>query len=406
MKSVLRKIMLVVIVIALLIATVPAYHYYRYFASHVSTDDAYVDGSIALISARIPGTVGRLFVMENWRVNAGDPLLELDPRDYKVRYDQAQAQLERARQSVDQNFAQLEAAEAGAKLAGTQMNQAKIDFDRAQELRKEGVVSREAYDQANTAWQVAVADLALAEHQVQQARAALGGSADATGGAADAIGADHTHYDRPIVAQAQAMLEGAKLDLSYTVLRAPLSGIITRKSVHVGNRIQPGEPLMALVPTDRLYITANYKETQLTDVRVGQPAEVEADIYPGFVYKAHIDSISVGTGAAFALLPPENATGNWVKVVQRVPVKIVLNQPPPPDKPLRIGLSVEVSIDISNTNGALLTSTLQNLYQQHGKVNLEGAPANSPNGTQNQMQPASPGDVVAPLTRDQTTLQH
>src|ERR1700730_15122116 len=148
MKSVLRKILLVVVVIVLLMASVPAFHYYKYFTSHVSTDDAYVDGSVALISARIPGTVGRLFVMENWRVNAGDPLPELDPRDYKVRFDQAQAQLERARQSVDQNFAQLEAAEAGAKLAGTQMNQAKIDFDRAQELRKEGVVSRQFYDQA------------------------------------------------------------------------------------------------------------------------------------------------------------------------------------------------------------------------------------------------------------------
>jgi membrane fusion protein (multidrug efflux system) len=214
---------------------------------------------------------------------------------------------------------------------------------------------------------------------------------------------DHTHYDRPIVQQAQAMLEGAKLDLSYTVLRAPLSGIITRKSVHVGNRIQPGEPLMALVPTDRLYITANYKETQLTDVRVGQPADVVADLYPGFVYKAHVDSISVGTGAAFALLPPENATGNWVKVVQRVPVKIVLNQQPPPDKPLRIGLSVEVTIDINNTRGPLLTSTLQTLYQHHGKVNLEGTP---PENSQRQMQPASPGDIVTPLTPEQPAIQH
>jgi membrane fusion protein (multidrug efflux system) len=397
MKSVLRKILMVVIVVALLIAIVPAYHYYKYFTSHISTDDAYVDGSIALISSRIPGTVGRLFVMENWRVNVGDPLLELDPRDYKVRYDQAHAQLERARQSVDQNFAQLEAAEAGEKLAASQLNQAKIDFQRARELRQEGVVSREFYDQANTAMAVATADVALADHQVQQARAALGGN--------DAVGADHTHYDRPIVEQAQAALEGAKLDLSYTVLRAPLTGIITRKSVHVGNRIQPGEPLMALVPTDRLYITANFKETQLTNVRVGQPAEVEADIYPGHIYKAHVDSISVGTGAAFALLPPENATGNWVKVVQRVPVKIELNQPPPLDKPLRVGLSVEVTIDISNTSGPLLTSTLQSLYQQRGKVNLESAPENSGQG---QMQPpASPGDVLQrPPPPDQPQIQH
>jgi membrane fusion protein (multidrug efflux system) len=392
MKSVLRKIMLVVVVIVLLMAIVPAFHYYKYFTSHVSTDDAYVDGSVALISARIPGTVRRLYVMENWRVNAGDPLLELDPRDYQVRLDQAQAQLERARQSVDQSFAQLEAAQAGAGLAGSQLNQAKIDFERARELRKEGVVSREFYDQAETAMRVALADQALAQHQVQQARAALGGESPE--------GADHTTYNRPIVEQAQAALEGAKLDLSYTVLRAPLTGIITRKSVHVGNRIQPGEPLMALVPTDRLYITANFKETQLTKVRVGQPADVEADIYPGFIYKAHIDSISVGTGAAFALLPPENATGNWVKVVQRVPVKIVLNQPPPADKPLRMGLSVEVTVDISDTSGPLLTSTLQSQYQ-HGTVQLEGAPplTNQP--------PASPGDILLrPANPSQPEMQH
>jgi membrane fusion protein (multidrug efflux system) len=396
MKSVLRKILFVVIVIALLIAIAPAYHYYQYFSTHVSTDDAYVDGSIALISSRIPGTVGRLYVMENWRVNAGDPLLELDPRDYMVRYDQAQAQLERARQSVDQNLAQLEAAEAGERLAASQLNQAKIDFERAEALRREGVVSREFYDQANTAMAVATADVALADHQVQQARAALGGK--------DSVATDHTtDYNRPIVEQAQAALEGAKLDLSYTVLHAPLNGIITRKSVHVGNRIQPGEPLMALVPTDRLYITANYKETQLTNVRVGQPADVEADIYPGFIYKAHVDSISVGTGAAFALLPPENATGNWVKVVQRVPVKVVLNQPPPADKPLRMGLSVEVTIDISNTTGPLLTSTLQSQYQQHnGKVNMEGAPENS----QGQMQPSAPDEVNSPVSPEQPAIQH
>jgi membrane fusion protein, multidrug efflux system len=370
MKSVVRKILLVVVVVALLAAIIPGYHYYKYFTSHVSTDDAYVDGSVALISSRIPGTVARLYVMENWHVNAGDPILALDPRDYQVRLDQAEAQMARAHQSVDQNFAQLEAAQAGGRLADSQLNQAKIDFERARELRKEGVVSREFYDQAETAMRVALADQALANHQVQQARAALGGDVITE--------VDHARYNRPIVQQAQAALDGAKLDLSYTNLRAPLNGIITRKSVHVGNRIQPGEPLMALVPTDRLYITANFKETQLTGVRVGQPADVVADIYPGYVYKAHVDSISVGTGAAFALLPPENATGNWVKVVQRVPVKVILNQPAPLDKPMRMGLSVEVTIDIGDTSGPLLTSTLQNAYQhEHGSVHMEGAPDSS-----------------------------
>lgn len=281
------------------------------------------------------------------------------------------------------------------------MSQAQIDFERAKQLRTQGVVSREFYDQAVTAQRVALADQALAQHQVEQARAALGADVTENGGQ------DHAHYDRAIVQQAQAALEGAKLDLSYTEIRAPLSGIITRKSVHVGNRIQPGEPLLAIVPVDRLYVTANFKETQLTDVHVNQPATVEADIYPGYIYKAHVDSISVGTGAAFALLPPENATGNWVKVVQRVPVKVVLNEPPPADKPLRMGLSVEVNIDISNTSGPLLSSTLQNLYDQH-KGNTASGPENL-QGTQQPLQSAPgngenpPSDATLP---DQATLQH
>lgn len=356
MKGLIRKGLLVIAAIALLIALVPTWHYYKFLTAHVSTDDAYVDGTVALVSSRISGTVVKLYIEENWRVNGGDLLLTLDPRDYQVRVDAAEAQLARAKQSIDQLFAQLDAAEAGLKLADSQLIQARLDYDRAKQLRTEGVVSIEYYDQATTALRVALADRALADHQVQQARAALGSDVDHEG-----------RYQRPIVEQAQASLEAAKLDLSYTQLRAPLSGIITRKNVHPGNRIQPGEPLMAIVPVGRLYVTANYKETQLTDVRVGQPAEIEADIYPGFIYHGHVDSISVGTGAAFALLPPENATGNWVKVVQRVPVKVVLNEPPPADKPLRMGLSVEVTIDIADRTGPLLSSTLQHQYQlQHG----------------------------------------
>jgi membrane fusion protein (multidrug efflux system) len=295
--------------------------------------------------------------MENWGVKAGDLLLTLDPRDYQVRMAQAEAQLARAKQSVDELYAQLQAAEAGVSLAGSQLRETQLDFNRAKALREQNVVSTQFYDQATTAMRVALADQALAEHQLQQARAALGG---------DMV--DHARYDRPIVQQAEAVLEATKLDLSYTEVRSPITGIITRKSVHVGNRIQPGEPLMALVPVDRLYVTANFKETQLTDVRVGQPADIQADIYPGFVYRGHVDSISVGTGAAFALLPPENATGNWVKVVQRVPVKVVLNEKPPSDKQLRMGLSVEVTVDITDKRGPLLSSKLQQTYQGRQEI--------------------------------------
>ena len=216
-----------------------------------------------------------------------------------------------------------------------------------------------------------MADESLAEHQLTQAQAALGTQTD-----------DQSRYDRPVVMQAEAALQAAKLDLGYTSLTAPFAGVVTHKTAHAGNRVQAGEPLMAIVPLGKLYVTANFKETQLTDVRVGQKAEIVADIYPGYTYTGHVDSISMGTGAAFSLLPPENATGNWVKVVQRVPVKIVIEGPVPDDKPLRLGLSVEVAIDLGNGSGPLLSSIVQQHYQKNGQTlpneTLQMAPESPP----------------------------
>jgi membrane fusion protein (multidrug efflux system) len=385
MKSPLIRRILVALVILVVIgfSVRPALRYYRFYMSHVTTDDAYVDGTVGLVAARISGTVTRVYVDDNWNVKGGQLLVDLDPRDYQVQVDELEERVARAHQTVDQLFAQVDAARAGLKLAESELAQAKIDYDRARALRDQKVVSREYYDQAFTALRVAIAEKALAQHQLQQAEAALGGNVDG-----------RRRYDRPIVGQIQAALEAARLNLSYTHVYAPFDGIVTRKTVHVGDRIQAGQPLMAIVPVKSLYITANYKETELTDVRVGQQALIWADIYPGYVYHGHVDSISMGTGAAFALLPPENATGNWVKVVQRVPVKIVLNSPPPPDKPLRLGLSVEVAVDISDKRGPLLTSTLQQVYERQPedrpweklqyKLSLPGATPGAPT-------PALPG---------------
>ena len=383
----LRRALLAIVIVVALLGIFPAIRYYKYFSTHVSTDDAYIDGTVALVSTRVAGTVSAVYVEDNWTVKRGDLLVTLDPSDFQVRVDQAEAQLARAKQTVDEMFAQVKAAEAGLSLAESQDKQARLDFNRAEQLRKAGVVSSEFYDQAVTAYRMGEANVALAQHQVAQALAALGGPGqdNATRASfadpADDSGSDatqeaksreesldHSRYDRPIVQQARASLEQAKLDLAYTKLTAPFDGIITHKSVHVGHRVQPGEPLMADVPTQHLYVVANFKETQLTYVRVGQKATVEADIYPGFVYHGHIDSISMGTGAAFSLLPPENATGNWVKVVQRIPVKIVLDEEPPADKPPRLGLSVETSVDISDTNGPLLTSVVQPHFLKEGQV--------------------------------------
>jgi membrane fusion protein (multidrug efflux system) len=356
-SQLMRRVLLVAVIIAFAAAAIPGFHYYQYLESHTSTDDAYVDGTVALVSSRVAGTVTNVYVEDNWTVKESDLLLTLDSRDFDVRVDQARAQLERTKQSVDELFAGVEAAKSGVSLTQSQLKQARIDFDRAKSLRDQGVVSSAMYDQAETGLRIALADEALAEHQLAQAKAALGNEAE-----------DHSRYARPVVKQAEAALEAAKLDQTYTRITAPFAGIVTRKSAHVGNRVQVGEPLLAVVPLGKLYVTANFKETQLTDVRVGQKAEVAADIYPGYVYQAHVDSISMGTGAAFSLLPPENATGNWVKVVQRVPVKVVLDQPAPPDKPLRLGLSVEVAIDLGDRHGALLTSIVQRRFQKNGET--------------------------------------
>jgi len=382
-----RRVLLVVVILVAAASALPGYRYYSYLESHVSTDDAYADGTVALVSSRVAGTVTNVYVEDNWTVKEGQLLLTLDPRDFEVRVDQAQAQLERARQSVDELYAGVAAARSGVALVASQLKQAQIDFARAKSLKEQGVVSIEQYDQANTGLRIAMADEALAEHQLTQAQAALGTQNE-----------DHSRYDRPIVKQAEAALEAARLDLDYTRLTAPFAGVATHKTAHVGNRVQVGEPLLAIVPLSKLYVTANFKETQLTDVRVGQKAEIGADIYPGYTYNGHVDSISMGTGAAFSLLPPENATGNWVKVVQRVPVKIVIDGKVPEDKPLRLGLSVEVAIDLSDRNGPLLSSMVQQNFQKDGqtlpnetlKMAPESQPPPNPGTQQHFMSPLTP----------------
>jgi membrane fusion protein, multidrug efflux system len=339
----------VLLVAALLV--VPAgltfgWQHLRFAETHESTDDAYVDGGTTTVTSRVAGTVVAVSVGTNWSVDPGQTLVQLDPQDYQVKLDEAQAQLERARQTVDQLHAEYGAAVSALSLSSEQLHQAETDFARARKLTEAGVNSRESYDHAETALRVARANRDLADHRVTQALAALGGPADAP-----------NRYDTPLVHQAESAVAAAKLSLTYTQIHAPTAGTVVNKHVEVGDRVQEGQPLMNLVPPpESLYVTANFKETQLEDLRVGQPVEIRADIYPGTVFHAHVDSLSMGTGAAFALLPPENATGNWVKVVQRVPVKLVLDDPRPADKPLRMGLSVEASIDVRNTEGPLLAS--------------------------------------------------
>jgi membrane fusion protein (multidrug efflux system) len=381
------------IILSLLI-TVPAGGYYgfkawRYYAMHVWTDNAYVQADVAQITPRLQGTVAEVLVQENWWVKPGQVLVRLDPRDYAVRLTEAQAALLHARETVDQLFAavavaeerkkavqaQIQAAQAEVAAAQAERRWAELDFQRAKQLAEEQVVPVQRFDRAKTLYEAAVARVHAKQQQLEEAK-----RAEATRGreleqARAALGsaAANERSTHSLVKQAEAAVQEAELNLSYCTLAAPIEGIVSRKAIEVGQRVQPGQPLMAIVPLHKVYIEANYKETQLTEVRVGQPAEIRADIYPGHIFRGKVESLSGGTGAAFSLLPPENATGNWVKVVQRLPVKIVLEEPPPPELPLRVGLSVEVSINISDRQGA----RLQALSQDHSQLNTTAVPASA-----------------------------
>jgi membrane fusion protein (multidrug efflux system) len=309
----------------------------------VDTDDAYVRATISLVTPRIAGTVIEIPVDDNWQVQREDLLVRLDPAQYRLQLDEAEAALAKAVQDIEAARAQVFTADSEVRLAEAELDMAERDDARTEQLAKEKVVSAEEVDRSRTALRVARSRLEAARQEATRARAALGIPVDAAAPAS------------PVVRRARAARDEAALKLSYTELRAPRAGIVATKSVHVGQHVDPGQPVMRIVPIERAYVEANFKETQLSDVRIGQPATVVADMYPDYEYRGVVESLAPGTGAAFALLPPENATGNWIKVVQRVPVKIRLTEPPPADRPLRVGLSVVATIDTRRHVGSLLT---------------------------------------------------
>jgi membrane fusion protein, multidrug efflux system len=304
------------------------------------TDDAYVDAHLASVIPKVPAYVQTLHVNDNSKVTAGDLLVELDPRDYVLQVDLARAnvaaaegKLEEARNQVSvadantgQQHAELDVARANAKLAV-------VNLARLQSVSDVRAVSPQRVDEAKAAADGTRASVTAAQVKVDasQAQAKLARSQVKTAEAS--------------VAQAHAMLEQATLNLSYTKIYSTESGSVANKSVEQGNYVQPGQTLLSVVP-ERLYVIANYKETQLTHVRPGQQVTVFVDAFPDLRLHGHVDSIQRGTGSHFALLPPENATGNFVKVVQRVPVKIELDNPGEALKLISPGMSVETEIFI------------------------------------------------------------
>jgi membrane fusion protein (multidrug efflux system) len=283
-------------------------------------------------------------VDDNQLVKPGQVLAILEAQDYESALAQAEGNLGRLKQDMAEKYvkvstarAKLAEAEANFKLAGT-------DKSRYAALFERNTVPRQTLDNVTTRYRVNQALVDKARRELQESLAAIGGSTS-------------TPLDeQPRIKEARAKLEQARLNLEYTRVTAQITGYITRRQVEVGNWVQPGQPLMMLVPLepDQIWIQANYKETQLTHVYIGQPASVEVDTYPGVEFRGRVDSIMAGTGSAFSLLPPENATGNWVKVVQRIPVKITLLPPLPANRPLRIGMSTEVTIDTRQRGGRRL----------------------------------------------------
>jgi len=343
-----RKIVLVIVLIAASVGGVlfgPSW--WTYYRSHVSTDDAYVRADVTLITPRIAGTITELKVDNNWQVEREDLLARLDEAELRIQLDEAESALAQVIQHVEAARAQVRAAESQVRLAEAELEQAKRDDARIERLYRDKVASLEDRDRTQTALRVARARLEAAREEVARSRAALGIPLDAP--------ADRS----PAVRRAIATRDQARLMLSYTELYAPISGTIATRTVEVGQRVQPGQPLMRIVPLERAYVEANFKETDLGDVRIGQPVTIVADIYPDTRYSGRVESLSPGTGASFALLPPENASGNWIKVVQRVPVKVRLDAPPPPERPLRIGLSVVATINVSDTSGPFLRPNVQ-----------------------------------------------
>jgi membrane fusion protein, multidrug efflux system len=318
---------------------------YLWSRNHVSTDNAQVDGHITGIAPRVAGFIDRVPVEENQHVKAGDTLVVLDQRDFLVRLDQAEADLRSAqaavgsRKSAGQAVAQLQAtrAEAGSaqatvSAAEAAFRQADADYQRYRKLAGAKIVSAQQLDAALSARDAAAANLEAARR-----RAAAAGSQVAASGAA-VRGADAR------LASAQSAVENARLQLGYATLLAPYDGVVAKRNAEPGALVQIGQNLMSVVPEVDVWVTANLKETQLAHVQVGDPAEFEVDAYPGETFHGKVESLSPATGARFALLPPDNATGNFTKVVQRLPVRIAVDAKANSAHPLRPGMSVNVTI--------------------------------------------------------------
>ena len=306
----------------------------------VYTDDAYVSGNVVQITPRISGTVVAIGADNTQFVKAGQTLVRLDPEDAKVTLQESEAQLAKTVRQVRNLFATTSELQANVQVRRTELAKAQSDYTRRARLERSGAISQEELQHADDAVRAAQAALAAAQQQLAANRAWIDGT---------------TIQSNPAVRDAAAAVHAAYLNYARTVLPAPVSGFVARRDVQLGERVNSGTPLMAVVPLDEVWVDANFKESQLDTMRVGQPVTLTSDLYGGgVVFHGRVIGFGAGTGSAFSLLPAQNATGNWIKIVQRVPVRIALDPRELAQHPLQIGLSMKAYVNVRDDVGQRL----------------------------------------------------
>ncbi|MGA8786870.1 MAG: HlyD family efflux transporter periplasmic adaptor subunit [Polaromonas sp.] len=340
---------------------------YEYLvASHYeSTDNAYVQGNVIQITPQIGGTVMAIMADDTDFVKAGQPLVQLDPADAKVALDQAEAALAQAVRQVRTLYAnngtlsaQIALRDADVVKAQSDIARASDDLNRRQSLTGNGAVSKEELNHAQTQLANAKSALAAAQAGVVAAREQLGSNQALTEGT--------SIEQHPSVQVAAAKVREAFLATQRAALKAPVDGYVAKRTVQLGQRVAAGTPMMAIIPLNQVWVDANFKEVQLRNIRIGQPVTLVADLYGKKVgYKGTVAGLGVGTGAAFSLLPAQNATGNWIKVVQRVPVRIALDPKQLSEHPLRVGLSMDAEVDVQNKDGKALADAPRDAALAH-----------------------------------------
>ncbi|MDE2305585.1 MAG: efflux RND transporter periplasmic adaptor subunit [Gammaproteobacteria bacterium] len=343
-----RRILVAIVLVFLLVGLLWGLYWVLVLSKREDTDDAYVNGNKVVISARVAGTVVAVLADDTQLVKAGQVLARLDPVDAETKLSRAASALARSVREVRQERAMADQYDAVVAARRLELSRAQADLARRRPLLADEAIAPEELRHASDAVRIAADALAQAERQARAAHALVDGT-------------DVAH--NPAVLEAKAAYREAWIDAQRDRVVAPVTGYVAERSVQLGQHVQPGEALMTVIPLDALWVDANFKEVQLRDLRIGQPASIVSDLYGGsIVFHGRVIGMSAGTGAAFALLPPQNASGNWIKVVQRVPVRVAIDPRDLAAHPLRVGLSATVTVDTRDRSGAVLAPDVTDRY--------------------------------------------